>query len=427
MRIDFGDAAMQKGAVLPKPGQVAQSNGQGASLLQASLRFSCVFRVGLVMAALASAAPVWAQAFQTLAPYAILMDADTRTVLFEKAADDLVSPASTAKLMTAEIIFHEIAEGRLKLADEFTISKNAWHEGGARAGGSSMFALVDSRVSIENLIQGLVVQSGNDAAIALAEGIAGSEGAFATLMNRRASELGMAKSTFANPWGKADAAQKVTAREMMMLADHVIRTYPELYKYFGEKEFTWNKIKQQNRNPLLFMDIGADGLKTGNVEDSGFGLIGSAVQNGQRLILVVNGLKSAKDRAEEARKILQWGFRAFEPKTLFAAGEIIGSARLYGGAQAEVDLQAEGAVKVLIPRGSGERLSARIVYTGPIAAPVAQGAKIARLQVLRGTVQALDVPLKAATGVEVGPLPRRAYDAAVELATDLIRRNFGKK
>ena len=379
------------------------------------------------MAALASAAPVWAQAFQTLAPYAILMDADTRTVLFEKAADDLVSPASTAKLMTAEIIFHEIAEGRLKLADEFTISKNAWHEGGARAGGSSMFALVDSRVSIENLIQGLVVQSGNDAAIALAEGIAGSEGAFATLMNRRASELGMAKSTFANPWGKADAAQKVTAREMMMLADHVIRTYPELYKYFGEKEFTWNKIKQQNRNPLLFMDIGADGLKTGNVEDSGFGLIGSAVQNGQRLILVVNGLKSAKDRAEEARKILQWGFRAFEPKTLFAAGEIIGSARLYGGAQAEVDLQAEGAVKVLIPRGSGERLSARIVYTGPIAAPVAQGAKIARLQVLRGTVQALDVPLKAATGVEVGPLPRRAYDAAVELATDLIRRNFGKK
>ena len=379
------------------------------------------------MAALASAAPVWAQAFQTLAPYAILMDADTRTVLFEKAADDLVSPASTAKLMTAEIIFHEIAEGRLKLADEFTISKNAWHEGGARAGGSSMFALVDSRVSIENLIQGLVVQSGNDAAIALAEGIAGSEGAFATLMNRRASELGMAKSTFANPWGKADAAQKVTAREMMMLADHVIRTYPELYKYFGEKEFTWNKIKQQNRNPLLFMDIGADGLKTGNVEDSGFGLIGSAVQNGQRLILVVNGLKSAKDRAEESRKILQWGFRAFEPKTLFAAGEIIGSARLYGGAQAEVDLQAEGAVKVLIPRGSGERLSARIVYTGPIAAPVAQGAKIARLQVLRGTVQALDVPLKAATGVEVGPLPRRAYDAAVELATDLIRRNFGKK
>ena len=379
------------------------------------------------MAALASAAPVWAQAFQTLAPYAILMDADTRTVLFEKAADDLVSPASTAKLMTAEIIFHEIAEGRLKLADEFTISKNAWHEGGARAGGSSMFALVDSRVSIENLIQGLVVQSGNDAAIALAEGIAGSEGAFATLMNRRASELGMAKSTFANPWGKADPAQKVTAREMVMLADHVIRTYPELYKYFGEKEFTWNKIKQQNRNPLLFMDIGADGLKTGNVEDSGFGLIGSAVQNGQRLILVVNGLKSAKDRAEEARKILQWGFRAFEPKTLFAAGEIIGSARLYGGAQAEVDLQAEGAVKVLIPRGSGERLSARIVYTGPIAAPVAQGAKIARLQVLRGTVQALDVPLKAATGVEVGPLPRRAYDAAVELATDLIRRNFGKK
>ena len=379
------------------------------------------------MAALGGGASAWAQAFQTLAPFAILMDADTSTILFEKAADELVSPASTAKLMTAEIVFHEIAEGRLKLADEFTISRNAWHEGGARAGSSSMFALVDSHVSIENLIQGLVVQSGNDAAIALAEGIAGSEGAFATLMNRRASQLGMVKSTFANPWGKADPAQKVTAREMAMLADHVIRTYPELYKYFGEKEFTWNKIKQQNRNPLLFMDIGADGLKTGNVEDSGFGLIGSAVQKGQRLIVVVNGLKTAKDRAEESRKILQWGFRAFEPKTLFAAGEIIGSARLYGGAQAEVDLLAEGAVKVLLPRGSGERLSARIVYTGPIAAPVAQGAKIARLQVLRGAVQALDMPLMAATSVEIGPLPRRAYDAALELATGLFRPNSGKK
>ena len=399
----------------------------GASLLRANSCFSCAFRGAVVMAALASAAPAWAQAFQTLAPYAILMDAETRTILMEKAADELVSPASTAKLMTAEIVFHEIAEGRLKLADEFTISRNALREGGARAGGSSMFALVDSRVSIENLIQGLVVQSGNDAAIALAEGIAGSEAAFATLMNRRASELGMAKSTFANPWGKADPAQKVTAREMAMLADHVIRTYPELYKYFGEKEFTWNKIKQQNRNPLLFMDIGADGLKTGNVEDSGFGLIGSAVQNGQRLIVVVNGLKSAKDRAEESRKILQWGFRAFEPKILFGAGEIIGSARLYGGAQAEVDLLAEGAVKVLLPRGSGERLSARIVYTGPIAAPVAQGANIARLQVLRGTVQALDMPLKAAVSVGIGPLPRRAYDAALELATGLFRRNFGKK
>ena len=384
---------------------------------------------GVAWLALAAVSPCLAQAqgFQTIAPYAILMDADTRTILFERAADELVAPASTAKLLTAEIVFHEIAEGRLKLADEFTISENAWRKGGATAGGSSMFALVNSRVSIENLLQGLVVQSGNDAAIALAEGIAGSEGAFATLMNRRASELGMAKSTFANPWGKGDPAQKVTAREMVMLADHIIRSYPELYKYFGEKEFTWNKIKQANRNPLLFMDIGADGLKTGNIDESGFGLVGSALQGGQRLILVVNGLKSAKDRAEEARKILQWGFRSFEPKTLFNAGDIVGSARLFGGAQTEVDLLADGPVKVLVPRGSSERLSARIVYSGPIAAPIAQGASIARLLVQRGSVQALDVPLKSATSVEVGTLPRRAYDAGLELATDLIRRNFGKK
>ena len=381
----------------------------------------------LLWTVLAVGGPACAQAIQTIAPYAILVDADSHTVLLEKEADAFMAPASTAKILTAEIVFREIAEGRLKLSDEFAISENAWRKGGTSSGGSSMFALLNSKVSIENLLQGLVVQSGNDAAIALAEGIAGTEEAFATLMNKRAQELGMVKSSFANPWGKSDPNQKVTAREMALLADHVIRTYPSLYKFFGEREFTWNKIKQANRNPLLFMDLGADGLKTGNINDSGFGLVGSAVQNGQRLIVVVNGLKTAKDRAEEARKLLLWGFRAFESKTLFNSGDIIGTARLFGGAEPEIPLVADGAVKLLVPRGGAERLSASIVYTGPIPAPVEQGAQLARLRVSRGAVQALDIPLKAAKSVETGSLTRRAYDAGLEWVSGLIRKSFAKK
>ena len=391
---------------------------KGASALRAGL-----FGLGLL-----SAAPAVAQTtFQTIAPYVILVDAETRSVLFEKSADELMAPASTAKLMTAEIVFHEIAEGRLKLEDEFAVSEHAWREGGTRSGGSSMFAALGSKISINDLLHGLIIQSGNDAAIVLAEGIAGSEDAFATLMSRRARDLGMAKSTFANPWGKADPAQMVTAREMALLAGHIIRTYPERYRIFGEKDFTWNKIKQQNRNPLLFMDIGADGLKTGDIKESGFGLVGSAVQNGQRLIVVMNGLKTAKDRAEEARKLLQWGFRSFDARTVFKEGETIGTARLYGGARSDVPLVADGAVKLLLPRGTGERLSGKIVYQGPIATPVAKGTELARLKIWRGTVEALDIPLKAGESVETGSLPRRAFDAGFELGADLIRKSFGKK
>lgn len=394
-----------------------------ANLAKAA-RLLVLFLAGLL---LAGAEPARAQTFQTIAPYAILYDFDTQSVLFEKSADELMAPASTAKMMTAEIIFRELKEGRLKLADEFTISEHAWREGGSRSGGSSMFAALNSRVAIDDLLHGLLIQSGNDAAIALAEGIAGSEDAFATLMTRRAQELGMTRSTFMNPWGKADPSQMVTARDMAHLAEHIIRTYPEYYKIFGEKDFTWNKIKQQNRNPLLFMDLGADGLKTGDIKDSGFGLVGSAVQNGQRLIVVLNGLKTAKDRAEEARKLLQWGFRTFEPRTVFKQGEIIGYARLYGGARGDVPLAADGPVKVLLPRGGGDRLSGRIVYQGPIPAPVAAGVEVARLHVMRGNVLALDVPLKTAEAVEIGSLPRRALDAGLELASGFFRKTLARK
>lgn len=371
--------------------------------------------------------PAVAQTIQTSVPHAILIDSTTHSVLFEKDADSLVIPASTAKIMTAEIVFHEIALGHIKLDDQFLISESAWRYGGAPARGSSMFAALNSQVRVEDLIRGLVIVSGNDAAIALAEGIAGSEGAFATLMTKRARELGLEHSTFTNSWGRGDPEQKVTPRDMTLLANHVIETYPEFYKYFSEKDFTWNKIKQANRNPLLTMDIGADGLKTGNIDDSGYGLVGSAVQNGQRLILALYGASSAKERADEARKIFLWGFRSFDSKPIFQAGEIIGGAKVYGGNVSSVPLVAEGEVKILVPRNAAEKFTGRIVYTGPLIAPVEEGKEVARLKIFRGTAQILDMPLKTAAAVEQGSLPRRAMDAGMEYATVLIRKYVVKK
>ena len=367
-----------------------------------------------------------AESFQTSAPFALLVDADTGSVLFDKNADKEMAPASTTKILTAEITFREIKEGRLKLDDTFVVSENAWRSGGAKSGGSTMFAALNSRIPIVDLIQGLVVQSGNDAAIALAEGIAGSEDNFAALMNRRAREIGMTHSVFQNPWGRGDPNQRVTARDMALLARHVIRTYPDLYRYFGEREFTWNKVRQLNRNPLLAMNIGADGLKTGDIAESGYGLVGSAVQNGERLIVVVNGLKTARDRANESFKLLTWGFRSFEPRDLYRADEVVGTAQVYGGASGEVPLVAGEAVKLLVPRGSGEGLTGRITYAGPLLAPVAMGVRVGELRVSRGGTEILSVPLRTAAAVPVGALPRRALDAGLELGAALIRQNFGR-
>jgi D-alanyl-D-alanine carboxypeptidase (penicillin-binding protein 5/6) len=371
-------------------------------------------------------AAAFAQTFQTSAPHAILIDSASSSVLFEKDADTLVVPASTAKIMTAEIVFHEIALGHLKLDDQFVVSETAWRYGGAPSRGSSMFAAPNSQIRIEDLIRGLVIDSGNDAAIALAEGIAGSEGAFATLMTKRARELGLEHSTFTNAWGRGDPEQKVSPREMVALANHLILTYPDLYKYFGEKDFTWNKIKQANRNPLLTMDIGADGLKTGNIDESGYGLVGSAVQNGQRLILALYGASTAKERVEEARKIFLWGFRSFDSKTIFQAGETIGDAKVYGGSASEVPLVADNEVTILVPRTATGKFTGRIVYTGPLIAPIEAGQEVARLKIFRGTELILDLPLKTAAAVEQGALPRRAMDAGLEYATGLFRK-FGVK
>ncbi|MER2267116.1 D-alanyl-D-alanine carboxypeptidase family protein [Methylobacterium oxalidis] len=370
--------------------------------------------------------PAAAQNFQTSAPHAILIDADSGSTLFEKAADDLFAPASMAKLMTTEIVFGALKEGRLTMDTEFTVTEDAWRRGGAGGGGSSMFAQVNSRIKLADLLRGLIVQSGNDAAITIAENMAGTEAAFAGMMNARAKEIGLTRSTFRNATGYSAPDQKVSARDLAKLSLHIIETYPDLYKIFAEREFTWNKIKQQNRNPLLALDMGADGLKTGYLEESGYGLTGSAVQNGQRLIMVVSGLKTARDRASESRKLMEWGFRAFEPRQIFAAGETVAEATVYGGERGGVPLMAKKPVRLLLPRGSGERVTARVVYQGPLTAPVEQGREVGRLRVMRGDTLALDQPLYAGESVASGTIPQRALDAALEVGTGLFRRAFSK-
>jgi serine-type D-Ala-D-Ala carboxypeptidase (penicillin-binding protein 5/6) len=388
-------------------------------------------RVTVAMLSLAlavgwGAGPTNAQTFQSNAPFALLMDYESGAVLFEKNADEPMAPASTSKLMTVELVFHELQQGRLKLDDQFEVSQNAWRTGGAPSHGSTTFLAVRSKVRVEDLLRGMIIQSGNDAAIVLAEGIAGTEDNFTAMMNKRAVELGLKHCTFANAWGRSDPHERVTAREMALLSAHLVTDFPDYYHYFGEREFTWNKIRQLNRNPLLTMDLGADGLKTGDTAESGFGLVGSAVQNGQRLIVVVNGLKTAADRAEESRKLLEWGFRSFDARTLFEAGEVVGQADVYGGAAGEVPLVAEKPVKIFATRGSGEKLSAKIFYLGPLAAPVAEGAEIARLKIWRGSSQVLDVPLKTGGSVAVGTLSQRALDAGLELAGGFLRKTLAK-
>jgi len=360
-------------------------------------------------------------AFQTAVPAAILLDPDSDSVLFEKNGDQLVAPASYAKLMTLEYVFNEIVQGRLKLEDEFIISENAWRKGGAPSHGSTMFAALHSRVKVDALLHGIIVDSANDACIALAEGLAGNESAFADLLNKRARTIGLEKSTFTNATGYSDPNLRVTVRELAQLARHIMQTYPDFYPYFAEREFSWNNIRQTNRNPLLAMGIGADGLKTGDTAEAGFNLVGSAVEEGLRLIVVVTGAKSEKERAEEARKLLDWGFHGFASRLLFAEGQTIGEAKVFGGNVSYVPLVGPGPVRVMMPRNTSERLLARIVYTGPVPAPIQRGQPIGKLKVWRGDSLALEVPLKAAEDVGPGSMPQRAIDAATELMIGLFR------
>jgi serine-type D-Ala-D-Ala carboxypeptidase (penicillin-binding protein 5/6) len=360
------------------------------------------------------------------APTAILIEASSGSVLFEKNADELRAPSSMMKLMTAEMVFHAIKQGEVKLTDEYHVSENAWRKGGAPAGGSTMFAAIHSKISIDDLLHGAIIQSGNDACMVLAEGIAGNERIFADMMTKRARELGMSQSTFANSNGLPDPGNKMTVRELAKLARYIIQTYPEFYKLFGEKEFTWNKIRQQNRNPLLNSLEGADGLKTGYTKEGGYGMVGSAVQNGMRLIVVVNGLEDPDDRASEAKKMLEWGFRNFEARTLFAPQQPVGYAKVFGGDSRSVKLTSSEPIKVMVQKNGTDKLIARVIYTGPVRAPVEAGQRIGVVRVWRGANIAMDAPVYAAETVAKGSTVRRAIDGASELVIGMFRAGAEK-
>lgn len=364
--------------------------------------------------------------FVTNVPNAILLEPQSDSILFEKNADQPVEPASLAKLMTLEYVFNEMVQGDLKPDDQFTISENAWRKGGAPSHGSTMFAAIHSQVSLSDLIQGIIVDSANDACIAVAEKLAGSDAAFGKLLTERARAIGLRNSTFTNSTGYPDPDLRVTVHDIAELSRHIIQTYPQFYPDFAQRDFTWNKIHQENRNPLLGMGIGADGLKTGETAEAGYGLAGSAVEDGVRLIVVLAGAKSEKERAEEARKMLEWGFREFQSRVLFAAGQTIGSAKVFGGDRSYVPLVGPGVIRVMVPRDGDEQLTGRIDYIGPVPAPISKGQPIGTLKVWRGDDLALEVPLKAAKDVGRGTMSQRAVDGASELIIGLFRAGISR-
>lgn len=356
-----------------------------------------------------------AQLFETRAAQAYMIDADTGTILFSKNEDELVPPASLAKLMTMEVVFHAIRTGRLTLEDTFQVSENAWRTGGAASRTSTMFAELNSSIRLEDLIQGVIVQSANDGCIIIAEGMAGSEENFARLMTERAREIGLTRSVFGNASGLPHPDSKVSMKDLVTLARHIHATYPEFYRYYSQPEFTWNGIRQRNRNPLLRLDIGVDGMKTGFTEESGYGIVASINRDGRRLFMAMSGLSSERERAEEARKMLEWGVRAFERRTLFAEDEIIGELSVYGGESGAV-VKAEGPIDIFVPITNPDRMTARISYRWPLRAPVEAGSEVAVLKVYIGDLLSQETPLYAESAVSKGPLHTQALHALIELA-----------
>ncbi|HLV83721.1 MAG TPA: D-alanyl-D-alanine carboxypeptidase family protein [Devosia sp.] len=375
-------------------------------------------RLGYILAiVLALAAPAWAQAnFDTKAKFAILMDQETGTVIFQKDADLPMEPASMAKLMTIAVVFNEIRLGRVSLSDEFFVSEHAWRTGGAASGGSTMFAELNSKISVEDLVRSVIIQSGNDASIILAEGIAGSEASFAAMMNELGEDIGLTGSHFTNPAGLPDPEMRVTARDLADLARYLIREFPQYYHYFSEPEMEWNGIKQSNRNSLVELGIGVDGLKTGHTEAAGYGSVISTKEGGRRLIAVIHGLTSMSERTEEGRKLITWGARAFERVAAYADGAIVAYANVYGGESGSVGLIGNGEVALYLPRGSRKCLSAEVRYDAPLLPPVNAGDQIAELRVFCDDRLVQVAPLYAAETVGEGGITRKAADALRQLA-----------
>ena len=334
-----------------------------------------------------------AGAFETTARNAILMDYDTGAYIYTKNHDVKMAPASMSKLMTIYIIFDKLREGSLSLEDTFTVSENAWRKGGAASGGSTMFLKIGEKVPVEDLLQGIIVQSGNDACIVAAENIAGTEEDFAVLMNETAEEIGLKNSTFANSTGLPHPDQKMSVEDLALLARRIIKEFPEFYHIFSEKEFTHNNIRQGNRNPLLYSMNGADGLKTGHTEEAGFCLTASVAKNGRRLIEVMGGMNSNKERSEEAERLMNYGFREFDNYQILSAGQVLAEVPVWYGVAKTVPLTVPDDVVETVRRSMRSQYNMKIVYNEPVKAPIKTGEVIgyAELSDPDGNIRKIDL------------------------------------
>ena len=347
----------------------------------------------MLFASLCLAVPA-AGGMETAAKQAYIVDLQTGAVLLDKDSDIPSPPASLSKLMTIYMVFEKLKRGELSLDDKFVVSRKAW-----KTGGSKTFVEVDKQVRLEDLLRGIIVQSGNDAGIVLAEGLSGSEAAFVDAMNRKARGIGLADSHFVNATGWPADNHMMSPRDVATLARRIIEEFPEYYPYFAEKSFRYNKIKQGNRNPLLYRDTGADGLKTGYTQASGYGLAASAIRNGRRIVMVLTGLPSARKRSLEARRLLGWAYQFFKNYTLFERGAVVEQADVWLGEEDTVPLVTETDIKISLPRASRRGLKVKVVYESPVPAPIEKGAQIAKLVIAAPEFRTVEVPLAAGADI----------------------------
>ena len=381
-------------------------------------RSTCAAQAALLAALIAlTGIGAFAAEVEVSSPQAILIDAATGTVLYEKDADTQVPPASMAKLMTLELAFRALKEGRIKFEDELPVSQNAVKKGGEKSGATTMFLTTGATARVADLISGIAVASANDACIVIAEGMAGSEAGFAKQMGDVGREIGFTKARFTNPTGLPDGEMTMSARELAVLTQHLIQEYPDYYSYFAQRNFSYNGKLLLNRNPLLSMGIGFDGLKTGASADGGLGIVASGVADGRRMVLVLAGAKSESERSIDARRLLDYGARAFKEATVFDAGEVISEARVWGGTQYYVPLVSEGAARIIVPRGNTEsgRLKASVVYLGPLKAPIKKGEHVGHLRVETADGLVSKVPVVAGADVGRSSVLARGLDSILVL------------
>ena len=357
--------------------------------------YSSVLTAGLVLAGIGSAA-----AIETQARNAILMDYDTGQYLYVKDHEKMVPPASMSKLMTVNMIFEKLKDGSLSLDDTFTVSERAWKLGGAASGGSTMFLKIGEKVRVEDILKGILIQSGNDACIVAAENLAGSEDDFAEMMNKRARELGLNNSSFANSTALPHPDQKMSVEDLPNLSRHIITEFPEFYHIFSEKYYTHNNITQGNRNPLLYSMPNADGLKTGHTEEAGFCLTASAKKGERRLIEVMTGMNSNKERSEEAERLMEWGFREFNNYNLLNKGQEIADIPVVFGNEKEVRLVVPETVKRTLKKSQAPKIKMTAVYDKPVKAPVAAGDKLGEVRIELDGQEMENVPLVADKNIE---------------------------